>query len=470
MMRKAKKPVSVFRQLVTSYILFAILLVVGVYVCMFGILLGLGGGNLESLAPYELVDENGNVGDISSLERNNGWIEKLDTNYNIIGVYGKKRDDTKSYTQEEVYEYLITDKIIDTHTSAKTYRGFLKTAKEGGNTYYYLIKIGRDVLSLTYNYNAGNSAAGNRMVLLFFLAFALFFFGNCFLMSRYLSRKIKKPLSEITGGMEEVIRHGVDQVRLNFRAQKEFEEIRDSFNIMTERLEAEKREKRVIEEKRNRMLLELSHDIKTPVATIKSYANALEEGVIKDENFNECYQIIDKKAVRVDVLVNEMFLLLKLDNPEYELEAERTDICELVRSICIDYYEDLESRGIEMHIDIPDEPIWGEVDKKEFTRVIENLLGNIVKYNQTGHEAWVVIQGNLEENHYTEVRIMDDGEAIEEDVRSILFDPFTRGDKARTTKGGTGLGLAIARKIVEKLSGEIGYEYGDGKNQFWIRI
>lgn len=469
-MRKGKKPVSVFRQLVTSYILFAVLLVVGLYACTFGILFGLGGGNLETLAPYELVDENGNVGELSSLERNDGWIEKLDTNYNVVEVYGQKKDDAKSYTQEEIYEYLITDNMVDTDTSAKEYRGFLKTAREDGKTCYFLVKVSRKVLSLTYSYNAASSAAGNKIALLFLAVFLLFFFGNCFLMSRYLSRKIKKPLSEITGGMEQVIRHGVDQVHLEFRAQKEFEEIRDSFNIMTERLEAEKREKRVLEERKNRMLLELSHDIKTPVATIKSYANALEEGLVKEEDSNECYQIIDKKAVRVDVLVNEMFLLLKLDNPEYELEPEKTDICELVRSICVEYYEEMETKGIEMHIEIPDEPMWSEIDKKEFTRVIENLLGNIIKYNLTGHETWVSVQGNYAGENTIEIQVMDNGEAIAEDIRPILFDPFVRGDKARTTKGGTGLGLAIARKIVEKSGGEIGYEYWEGKNRFWIHI
>ena len=284
-------------------------------------------------------------------------------------------------------------------------------------------------------------------------------------MSRYLSRKIKKPLNEIIGGMEQVIEQGVDQVHLDFQAQKEFEEIRDSFNIMTERLEQEKREKRVLEEKKNRMLLELSHDIKTPVATIKSYANALEEGLVKAEDTKDYYQIIDKKAVRVDVLVNEMFLMLKLDRPEYELELKRTDLCELIRTVCVDYYEELESKGIEMYIEIPETPIWAEVDQKEFTRVVENLLGNIVKYNQTGHGAWVIVR---EELGMAQIQVQDDGEAIDEEIRPILFDPFVRGDKARTSRGGTGLGLAIAKKIVEKMGGEITYLYEEGRNQFRI--
>ena len=69
-----------------------------------------------------------------------------------------------------------------------------------------------------------------------------------------------------------------------------------------------------------------------------------------------------------------------------------------------------------------------------------------------------------------EIQVQDDGEAIAEEIRPVLFDPFTRGDQARTTRGGTGLGLAIARKIMEKLGGEIIYLYEDGKNQFLIKL
>lgn len=466
-MRKRRKSGSVFRQLVASYILFAVLLVVGLYICMFGILIGIGGGKLDTLAPYELVDESGQVGNLEGLERNGGWIEKLDADYHLLEVYGQKQDDARDYTQEEIYQYLITDNMVDTKTSAKTYRGFLTTVQEKGETFYYIVKIRRDVLQITYNYNVGKSAGSGRIAVFFIFLFVLFFIGNCFLMSRYLSRKIKKPLKEITTGMGQVIAHGVDQVRLDFQAQKEFEEIRDSFNIMTERLENEKREKRVNEEKKNRMLLELSHDIKTPVATIKSYANALEEGLVEEDDLKGCCQIIDAKAGRVDALVNNMFLLLKLDNPEYELRTERTDICELLRSVCAEYYEELDKKEIEMHADIPETPLWAEIDRAEFARVIENLLANISKYNQTGHGAWITAAGK---NGKIQITVQDDGEAISEEIRNVLFDPFVRGDAARSTRGGTGLGLAIARKIVGKLGGEIAYSYRGGRNQFRINL
>ncbi len=379
-----------------SYILFAVLSVVTLYLCMFGVLFFLGGGNLESLAPYDLVDDEGHVGDISSFAGIGGWIEKLDPDYQVTEIYGEKKDSVWSYTIEEISEYLYTDHVVETETSAREYWGFLKAVQTEGGTVWYLMKISRETLRLTYSFDVGNGNSTGKVTAALFLTFGALFLVNCVLMSTYLSRKIRRPLLEITEGMEQV-KNGAGMVRLDFQAQKEFEEIRDSFNLMIEQLE---QEKRINEEKKNRMLLELSHDLKTPVATIKGCANALEEGL---------------------------------------------DFC----------------------IRIPETPVYVNIDRKEFARVIENLLGNVVKYNQTGTKAEVEVR---QSDETAKLFVRDDGETIAEDIRPALFEPFARGDKARQSKGGTGLGLAIAYKIVEKHGGKLAYRREHEENVFWAEV
>lgn len=459
---KRKSKGSVFRQLVVSYILFAILSVVTLYLCMFGVLFFLGGGKLDSLAPYELVDDEGNVGDISSFAGIGGWIEKLDSDFRVVEVYGEKQDSVQDYTIEELSEYLYTDNIVDTDTSAREYRGFLKSVRTEEHSVWYLMKIKRETLYLSYSYNVGVDGFENGVAVTAFLGFGVLFIANCLLMSVYLSRKIKRPLLEITQGMEQV-KQGAGMVRLDFQAQREFEEIRDSFNLMIERLENEKQEKQINEEKKNRMLLELSHDIKTPVATIKGCANALEEGLVKPSQMQRYYQTIDRKAGRVNTLANEMFLMLKLEDAHYELQTKRTDLCELARQTSAEFYEEITGHGLDFRIQIPETPVYANIDRKEFTRVIENLLGNVVKYNQTGTMAEIEVR---QSGDMAEIFVRDDGEAIAEDIRLVLFDPFVRGDQARQSKGGTGLGLAIAYKIVEKQDGKLTYLRENGENVF----
>ena len=135
-----------------SYILFAVLSVVTLYLCMFGVLFFLGGGNLESLAPYDLVDDEGHVGDISSFAGIGGWIEKLDPDYQVTEIYGEKKDSVWSYTIEEISEYLYTDHVVETETSAREYWGFLKAVQTEGGTVWYLMKISRETLSLTNSF------------------------------------------------------------------------------------------------------------------------------------------------------------------------------------------------------------------------------------------------------------------------------------------------------------------------------
>ena len=107
------------------------------------------------------------------------------------------------------------------------------------------------------------------------------------------------------------------------------------------------------------------------------------------------------------------------------------------------------------------------IDRKEFARVIENLLGNVVKYNQTGTKAEVEVR---QSDETAKLFVRDDGETIAEDIRPALFEPFARGDKARQSKGGTGLGLAIAYKIVEKHGGKLAYRREHEENVFWAEV
>lgn len=463
-MRGRRDKGSVFRQLVASYIVFAAVSVLFLYLCMFGVLIFIGGGNLETLAPYELVDSKGNVGDISHFENLGGWIEQLDGSYHVTEVYGEKKDEVMCYTMEELTEYLSTDNLVESMTSASEYRGYLKAVQTGGATTYYLMKIARDALRMSYTYDIGKNSQSVRVAVAAVLFFFLLFLASCFLMSAYLSRRIRKPLQKIICGMERV-KAGDSSVRLDFEAQREFAEIRDTFNMMIGQLDAQKREKQINEEKKNRMLLEISHDIKTPVSTIKSSANVLEEGLVKPEEVPRYYRIIDQKAGRVDTLVNDLFLLLRMEDGDYRMQVERTDLCELTRQICADYYEELTGRGLEFKIRIPEEPVYAEVDRKEFPRVIENLLGNAVKYNRTGSEVSVEVR---REGSKARILVQDDGTAVSEELRPVLFDPFVRGDRARQTSGGTGLGLAIAGKIVKKHGGKIWYERMEGENVFTV--
>ena len=254
---------------------------------------------------------------------------------------------------------------------------------------------------------------------------------------------------------------------LDFKAEAEFEQIRDSFNEMVQKLKEQEQEKIRLEKQKNQMLLELSHDINTPIATIKSYANALEAGLVPKEKEASYYHTIDLKADRVSNLAENMFTLLKMDNPDYMLQLGRCDMCELLRKTCGEYYDEIEEKGFAFEIEIPEEPCYVLLDEKLFSRVISNLLSNAIKYNETGRKIMLLME---EKETELQIDVMDDGELLDQETGNMLFQAFVRGDKTRKSDGGTGLGLSIAKVIVEKHGGNIQYRNRSGCNCFQIRL
>lgn len=452
---------GIFQKLVISYILFSVFVFLSLVASLLLSAVLLLGGDMDALSPYDAVDQEGNIANLDIVTNLDGWIEELDGDYRVIRVYGEKRTGQEQYTQDELFDLISMDMADD-----REYIGFLNTIQEGER--YFLCIYDSDLMQVQMTVVLNNGSSGNtaKWSNLTTLTFLLLFFINCIFMSLYLRRKIKKPLEKLTAGMEQ-IRAGKTGVSLEFQTEAEFEEIRDTFNVMARQLEQEKEEKAGLVRRKNQLLLELSHDIKTPTATIKSYANALEAGVVPEEKIQEYYHVIDLKADRITKLSEDMFLLLKMENAEYQPQMERTDIGELLRQICAEYYAEITEAGFTFEIDIPEEACMGLADPRLFTRVISNLLINAVKYNRTGKNIRVSL---YQAGELWQIDVLDDGELIEAELAENLFDAFVRGDQARKSDGGTGLGLAISKAIMEKHQGSIAYLQTENRNCFRVQI
>ena len=150
-----------------------------------------------------------------------------------------------------------------------------------------------------------------------------------------------------------------------------------------------------------------------------------------------------------------------------KLNLEKADVCEIVRRICVEFYEDITETGKDFDIEIPDESLYSQVDVQLFGRVINNLLANANKYNSTGKNISVNVNKDADQ---IVIEVADDGEAIAEEFVPRMFEAFSRGDSTRKTDGGTGLGLAISHKIIEKHKGTLKYIRSEDMNCFCIRI
>lgn len=450
---------SIFRKLVGSYIIFFILFLATLAICLILAILSSVGGDVMNFTPEGHIGENGELIHLDSITNFGGWVEELDSEGNVVNIYGAETPMNPHYSSEIMMDVLSL-------TGNSEYFAFCSPADEKHNTYLFLYPRNSFRVNLTLDMNGQKGSAANKKLNTAVVIFFLLMIAEIFGISHYLRKKIKKPLAELAKGMER-IQSGEENVILDIKTEAEFEQIVNTFNTMTTELSAQKQANKELVDQKNQLLLDLSHDLRTPIATIKSCANALEAGLVPQDKLEEYYSTIEKKADRVQILAEDMFFMLRSDNPKDQLHPEKTDICEYVRQLCVEHYDEIENAGFEFEIEIPEDSIYTEIDQKLFSRVISNLLTNAVKYNQTGHTIGAEISAA---NGRPIIRIWDDGEAIDEELAKNMFSPFVRGDKTRKSVGGTGLGLPICKVIVEKHKGTLEYKRNGDKNVFEIII
>ena len=147
--------------------------------------------------------------------------------------------------------------------------------------------------------------------------------------------------------------------------------------------------------------------------------------------------------------------LFELSNrqPGVSLKLVRTDICEFIRQICGELVPQLEREGFEYEFDILEESVFVLLDTNQFSRIIQNLADNAVRYNPPGTLITVSL---TVQNHQVVIDFSDDGIGIPDHLADSIFKPFVRADDSRNSKtGGSGLGLSIAKKIAEAHGGDL---------------
>lgn len=233
-----------------------------------------------------------------------------------------------------------------------------------------------------------------------------------------------------------------------------------------ELLAQEESQKLARDQRRNLMLSDIAHDIKTPITTICGYSKALSEGVVGEKDRQSYLDAIYAKAMRMDELITLLFEYVKLESEGFTLHREPGDLAELTREMAALLYADFEDREMELVLEIPEEKVPFEMDRLQLGRAVTNLLTNAVRYGKAGGRVLVRLQ------EY-ELTVADEGEPVDPEFAAHIFEPFARGDKARSSKGGSGLGLGIAQRIVEMHGGKLvlNQNFGEGYTKaFQIRL
>lgn len=270
-------------------------------------------------------------------------------------------------------------------------------------------------------------------------------------MALWLSRKVCGPLKRLEKGFTELAQRN-DPEPIQCRGPREFEQICSAFNQLSAQLAESERQRKALEDNRQKLLADISHDLKTPITVIQGYAKAICDGLIPPEKQPEYLDTIYQKSTRLTGLIDTFHEYSKLEHPQFTLQTKRLDLCEVLREYLASKYNELELGGFVPEIEIPDESIWCMLDKTAFLRVLENIVSNAVKHNPAGISLFFELH---REGNQAVLDLADNGVGIPPEIADCIFDPFVVGDESRGTRQGSGLGLAISHKIVTAHGGTI---------------
>lgn len=249
-----------------------------------------------------------------------------------------------------------------------------------------------------------------------------------------------RPLNRLSQGIE-AISGGYGENTLSVDTYKETEEICDKFNNLFSNM-------RQMDESRQEFVSNVSHELKTPLTSMKVLADSLNSMPgASVELYQEFMEDITNEIERETKIINDLLSLVKMDKSAADMNISTVNMNELLEQILKRLQPIADKQQVELVLE-SFRPVTADVDEVKLTLAISNLIENGIKYNKNDGEGWVHVSLNAD-HQYMYLKVEDSGMGIPEDSLEQIFERFYRVDKSHSREiGGTGLGLAITRNSI----------------------
>ena len=219
---------------------------------------------------------------------------------------------------------------------------------------------------------------------------------------------------------------------------------------------------------RREFVANVSHELKTPLTSIRGYAGTLLQGGLEDEAHRGTFvETIRVQAERLEALVNDLLTLAELERPDTRLDVKDWDLGALVREAAVPFEEIAARRGLSLVVDTETSPST-RLDRRTIEIALSNLLDNAIKYTERG----MVLIRTGRSGDRARVEVTDTGRGIAPEHAGRVFERFYRVDRGRSREaGGTGLGLSIVKHAIQVHGGSVGLTSAPGSGStFWFEI
>jgi signal transduction histidine kinase len=264
----------------------------------------------------------------------------------------------------------------------------------------------------------------------------------------YSTKKmIIDPLAQINYAARKISKGEVER-RVYLKSEDEISELAEAFNSMADSLQK-------VENVRREFISNVSHELRSPITSIKGFIGGILDGVIPKDKENYYLSIAYEEIQRLTRLVNDLLDLSAIEAGKFSLRVTEIDINEIIRLCVIKFETKINMKMLKVDVVLQDEHLYVQGDRDRLVQVVTNLLDNAIKYvNDSGH---IKINTKTKGDKVL-VSVYNDGPCISEEDLKHIWDRFYKSDKSRTSKMSTGLGLPIVMNILTQLGEDVWVE------------
>lgn len=327
------------------------------------------------------------------------------------------------------------------------FEGYIKPIDHKGYSSGAILLIG----------NGGYLKAPIKIYMIIWLAVIFALLLSAFIMNYFARKILIKPIEEINNAAKKFARGDVEK-RLVIKTNNEIGELAESFNIMASSLEA-------VDLKRKEFISNVSHELRSPITSIKGFISGIIDGVIPKDKENYYLNVVNDEVSRLARLVNDLLDISSMEAGKFKLIKTQLDINQIITLCILNLESKIKEKMINVEVTFHDRYEYAIGDRDRLIQVITNLVENAIKY---GNEKGQIKIDTYKKADKVYVSIFNIGPNLSKEELLGIWDRFYKSDKSRTNKVSTGLGLSIVRLIINQHGQDIWVENVDGKGVRFI--
>ena len=399
----------------------------------------------RSFSQYvELIDDKPMVNEegLEKLRSTNAWIQFLNDKGEQVAAYYTPQKLQTVYSPVEIVQ-MYKYKEIDAETTV-----FVGEAHDF--SYFVGVKdrgIGRYVLS----YNYVHILKYFNIILLLFLTVDIII---ALVIGLLFGKRLTTPLNTLIEGIQQLRERRFKKMSI---PKGVYEDVFHNMNELSVKLDQYEKERDQLDQMREEWISNVSHDMKTPLASIHGYTELMKDNAteLTPQELYEFTSIINRQSVYMKNLLDDLNLTMRLRNQRLPLQFEDVDIVGFIREMTIELLNDSQFGDRQVEFEANVDKAMHKVDKNLLKRAIFNFIYNALVHNDENVVVKIQIDDiHLQSEHHTQITIADNGRGIPSKDLDQVFERYYRGTNT-ASKHGTGLGMAIARDIILAHKGKL---------------